>query len=210
MIVALHSCLLMVLALLLVTAIALFESFTGSVSGAILTGAGIAPVWNGIAGFNVPKLVASAVSSDPTSILFKLIAKIFEVVQVLLVSGIAFFAGLLAFRLFELPGNGTGRFAQGTRWLTARFYDHRLWMLSIGWFSFLMTIMLFGQIPAQFQPSIDSENSRVEIETVPGTSLAETRRIVTSVADRLPSGLRLVSASSSPVEIATEMSDEPP
>lgn len=179
------SLLLMVLALLLVTAIALFESFTGSVSGAILTMAGIAPVWKGIAGFNVPKLVAGAVSSDPTAILFKLVSKIFEVVQVLLVSGIAFFAGLLTFRLFELPGNGTGRLAEGTRWLTARFYDHRLWMLSIGWFSFLMTIMLFGQIPAQFQPSIDDENSRVEIETVPGTSLAQNRRIVTEVARRL-------------------------
>lgn len=179
------SLLLMVLALLLVTAIALFESFTGSVSGAILTGAGIAPVWKGIAGLEIPKAVAQAISSDPTSFIFKLVSKIFEIVQVLLVSGIAFFAGLMTFRLFELAGNGTSRLAEGTRWLTARFYDHRLWMLSIGWFSFLMTIMLFGQIPAQFQPSIDSENSRVEIETVPGTSLAQNRRIVNSVAERL-------------------------
>jgi multidrug efflux pump subunit AcrB len=179
------SLLMVVLVLLLVTALALFESFTGSVSGAITEAAGVAPLWKGIAGFNVPKLAASAVSSDPTGFLFKFVAKIFEVVQVLLVSAIAFFAGLAVFRLFELPASGSGRFAENARWLTARFYDHRLWMLAIGWFSFLMTIMLFGQIPAQFQPSIDSENSRVEIETVPGTSLAQTRRIVNSVAELL-------------------------
>jgi multidrug efflux pump subunit AcrB len=69
--------------------------------------------------------------------------------------------------------------------MTARFYDHRIWMLGIGWFSLLVTILLFGQIPGQFQPTIDDENSRVEIEMVPGTTLAETKRVVNTVADRL-------------------------
>jgi multidrug efflux pump subunit AcrB len=177
--------LLTLIALLLVTAITLFETFSGSVSGAIAGGMGAAPPWKGIAGLEVPKQVAMAVSSDSNGFLYKLVAKIFEIVQVLLVSGLAFFAGLLTFRLIETPANGSGRFAEGVRWMTARFYDHRIWMLGIGWFSFLMTIMLFGQIPAQFQPTIDDENSRVEIETVPGTTLAETKRIVNSVAARL-------------------------
>ncbi|MFM7350189.1 MAG: efflux RND transporter permease subunit, partial [Erythrobacter sp.] len=80
---------------------------------------------------------------------------------------------------------GSGRFAHSLRWLTARFYDHRLWMLGIGWFSFLVTILLFGQIPGQFQPDIDQDNLQVQIEMVPGTTLAETKRAVNAVADEL-------------------------
>ena len=142
-------------------------------------------VFGPLAELDIPKQVASAVSSDSNGFAYKLTAKIFEIVQVLLVSILAFLAGLLAFRLIALPGRGSGRFAQGVRWMTARFYDHRVWMLAIGWFSFLVTILLFGQIPGQFQPTIDDENSRVEIEMVPGTTLAETKRIVNAVADRL-------------------------
>ncbi|MEQ8771250.1 MAG: efflux RND transporter permease subunit, partial [Erythrobacter sp.] len=89
------------------------------------------------------------------------------------------------FRLVELAGNAGGRFGDGMRYLTARFYDHRVWMLGVGWFSLLVTILLFGQIPGQFQPTIDDENSQVQIETVPGTTLEETKRIVNTVADRI-------------------------
>jgi len=159
--------LLTVIVLLAVTAATLFGSFTL------------------ISGLDIPKQVASAVSSDTNGFVYKFVAKIFDIVQVLLVSGLSFLAGWLTFKLIELPAKGAGRFAQATRWMTARFYDHRVWMLAIGWFSFLMTILLFGQTPPQFQPSIDDENSRVEIETVPGTTLAETKRIVNGVAERL-------------------------
>jgi multidrug efflux pump subunit AcrB len=78
-----------------------------------------------------------------------------------------------------------GRNPLAVNWMTARFYDHRIWMLGVGWFSFLITIVLFGQVPGQFQPSIDDENSRVEIEMVPGTTLADTKRVVNTVAARL-------------------------
>ncbi len=177
--------LLTVIALLLATALTLFESFSGSISAMIAEGMGVAPPWKGIAGLEIPKAVASAVSSDSNGFLYKLVFKIFDIVQVLLVSGLSLLAGWLTFKLIELPADGTSRFAQGVRWMTARFYDHRVWMLSIGWFSFLITILLFGQTPPQFQPTIDDENSRVEIETVPGTTLAETKRIVNGVAERL-------------------------
>ena len=177
--------LLTVIALLLATALTLFESFSGSISAMIAEGMGVAPPWKGIAGLEIPKAVASAVSSDSNGFLYKLVFKIFDIVQVLLVSGLSLLAGWLTFKLIELPADGTSRFAQGVRWMTARFYDHRVWMLSIGWFSFLITIVLFGQTPPQFQPTIDDENSRVEIETVPGTTLAETKRIVNGVAERL-------------------------
>jgi multidrug efflux pump subunit AcrB len=133
----------------------------------------------------IPKAVATAVSSDNTALAHKLVAKLFDVVQLLLVSGLSLLAGWLTFKLIERPAAGDSRFAHATRWLTARFYDHRVWMLAIGWFSFLVSILLFGQTPPQFQPTIDTENSRVEIEMVPGTTLAEAKRIVNGVANRL-------------------------
>jgi len=167
--------LLAVILLLAVPAAVMFELFSGSLTGA----------WKGLIGLDVHKQIATAVSSDNSTFAHKLVAKIFEIVIVLLVSGLSFLAGLLVFRAVELPAGGSGRFAQVARWMTARFYDHRVWMLGVGWFSFLITIVLFGQAPAQFQPSIDDENSRVEIEMVPGTTLAETKRIVNDVANRL-------------------------
>ena len=177
--------LLTVITLLVVPALAMFEVFSGSISTMIAEGVGSAPLWKGLIGLEVHKVIATAVSADSNGFVHKLVAKIFEVVLVLTTSAASFFAGLLAFRAIELFANGSGRFAQGARWMTARFYDHRVWMLGVGWFSFLVTILLFGQTPPQFQPSIDTENSRVEIEMVPGTTLAETKRVVNQVADRL-------------------------
>lgn len=174
--VAYSAALLVAVAVLLgVTGVAMFELFSGSATG----------LWKGIAGFDIPKLVATAVSNDTYGTLHKVVNKIFEVAQLLLVSGLTLLVGLLAFKLIELPANGRGRFAGSTQYLTARFYDHRIWMLGVGWFSLLVTILLFGQLPPQFQPSIDSENSRVEIEMVPGTTLAEAKRMVNGVAARL-------------------------
>jgi multidrug efflux pump subunit AcrB len=167
--------LLMVLVLLIVPAATMFEIFSGSLSGQ----------WKGLIGLDVHKQIATAVSSDSNSLVHKLVTKLFEIVIVLLVSGLSFIAGLLAFRLIELPAGGSGRLAHGARWMTARVYDHRVWMLGMGWFSLLVTILLLGQIPSQFQPTIDDENSRVEIETVPGTTLLETKRVVNEVANRL-------------------------
>ncbi len=177
--------LLTVIAMLVVTAAAMFELFSGSVSAQIAQGFGARPPWMGLAGLNVPTQVANAVSTETTDTAHKLVAKVFEVVLVLLVSGLSLLAGWLTFKAIELPAGGSGRFAHGTRWMTARFYDHRIWMLGIGWFSLLVTILLFGQIPGQFQPTIDDENSRVEIEMVPGTTLDQTKRVVNSVAARL-------------------------
>ncbi|PKP67094.1 MAG: transporter, partial [Alphaproteobacteria bacterium HGW-Alphaproteobacteria-9] len=167
--------LLTVIALLIVPALTLFELFSGSITGA----------WKGLIGLDVHKQIAAVVSSDTNGFANKLVSKIFEIVIVLLVSSLSFLSGWLTFKAIELPAGGSSRIAQGTRWMTARFYDHRVWMLAAGWFSFLITIVLFIQTPPQFQPSIDTENSRVEIEMVPGTTLAETKRIVNGVAERL-------------------------
>lgn len=177
--------LLTVLALLIVPALVMFEVFSGSVSASIAAGAGGAPPWKGLIGLEVHKQIATAVSADTNTFIHFLVAKVFEVVIVLTASVLSFLSGYFMFRLIELAAGGSSRFARSTRWMTARFYDHRIWMLGVGWFSFLITIVLFGQAPAQFQPSIDDENSRVEIEMVPGTTLADTKRVVNTVAARL-------------------------
>jgi multidrug efflux pump subunit AcrB len=158
---------LMVLTMLGVTALAMFKSFD--------------LIWS----LNLPKQIATAVSADSYGLAHKTVAKLFEVLQLLIVSVLSLLAGIAVFKLIEWPARGSGRVAHGTRYLTARFYDHRLWMLGVGWFSLLVTILLFGQLPPQFQPTIDSENSRVEIEMVPGTTLAEAKRLVNGVAARL-------------------------
>ncbi|WP_086606947.1 efflux RND transporter permease subunit [Erythrobacter donghaensis] len=177
--------LLVVLVLLIVPALTMFELASGAVSGAIAEGAGVAPPWKGLLGLDVHKQIAAAVESDTNAAANWLVAKLFEVVLVLLVSLLSFLAAFVTFKAIEAPSGGDSRVAQSLRWMTARFYDHRIWMVGIGWFSFLVTILLFGQIPGQFQPTIDDENSRVEIEMVPGTTLAQTKRVVNSVAARL-------------------------
>ncbi len=179
------SLLLAVIVLLIVPALAMFELASGSISAMVAEGMGAAPPWKGLIGLDVHKQIATVVSADPNTTAHKIVAKVFEVVIVLLVSLLSFFATFAAFKAIEAPAGGDSKFARGTRWMTARFYDHRIWMLGIGWFSLLVTILLFGQIPGQFQPTIDDENSRVEIEMVPGTTLAETKRVVNTVADRL-------------------------
>ena len=141
--------------------------------------------FNLINGLGLPKTIAGAVSSDSNSFAFFLVAKIFEVTQMLLVSLLSLAALVLTFKLIELPARGSGGFAHHQRWLTARFYDHRLWMLGIGWFSFLVTILLFGQIPGQFQPTVNDENLQVQVELVPGTTLADAKRVVNSVSAEL-------------------------
>ncbi|UAB78526.1 efflux RND transporter permease subunit [Erythrobacter sp. SCSIO 43205] len=160
--------LLVTILLLAVTAVALFMGF------------------NAISGIGIPDALASAVTDDKFSMLHFLISKAFEIVQLLLASLLALLAGLGVFKLIEFLGN-IGRSKPGaTTYLTARFYDHRIWMLAIGWFSFLVTMLLFGQIPPQFQPTIDDENSAVEIEMVPGTTLASTK----VVSDKVDAILR--------------------
>ena len=64
----------------------------------------------------------------------------------------------------------------------ARFRDHRLWMLGIGFGSFLMTAVLFMTIPQEFFPTGDSNFSRVSIEMVPGTTLQQTEQVADEVA----------------------------
>ena len=169
--------------LLAVTGAAMFEVFDGSVSAALLQSFGAGPLWSGLAGLEIPSAVASAVSDDSNSTLYFFVSKLFDVVILLSVSIAAFAAGWGVFKLCELPAGTHTRYAQSTQYLTARFYDHRVWMLGIGWFSLLVTVLLFAQLPEQFQPNADNNRSTVNIELVPGATLERTKAVVDQVAD---------------------------
>ena len=59
---------------------------------------------------------------------------------------------------------------------------HRRWMMGLGLFSFLLTVALFYVIPKQFFPTTNVDFSRVNVEMVPGTTLAQTDNVIQNVA----------------------------
>ncbi|MDG6079522.1 efflux RND transporter permease subunit [Erythrobacter litoralis] len=71
----------------------------------------------------------------------------------------------------------------------ARLRDHRVWMLGIGIAALILTGMIGAALPGQFFPDTDGESSRVRIEMVPGTTLAQTEAVsdrVTAIVNEDP------------------------
>ncbi len=68
------------------------------------------------------------------------------------------------------------------RKFVALFLDHRIWMMGVGMLAFALTVVLFMITPAQFQPTINEDNSRIQIEMVPGTTLEQTEVVADRVA----------------------------
>ncbi|MCP3734335.1 efflux RND transporter permease subunit [Sphingomonas sp. RP10(2022)] len=69
--------------------------------------------------------------------------------------------------------------------ITSRWRDHRMWVMGLGFASFVLTLVMFGVVPMQFQPPQNNDDSTATIEMVPGTTLAQTDAVVTRVADLL-------------------------
>jgi len=67
------------------------------------------------------------------------------------------------------------------RW-RARFRDHRVWIMGIGFMSFVATIGMFMVLPSQFFPTTNSDFSRVRIEMLPGTTIRQTEVVADRVA----------------------------
>ena len=107
-----------------------------------------------------------------------------------LISGITagfFAAWLLVEVISRVVGAVDGRFALWYAYRSGRFkargYDHRIWMMGVGLIAFGLTVILFAITPAQFQPTINEDNSRIQIEVVPGTTLEQTEKIADRVSD---------------------------
>ncbi|WP_298306292.1 efflux RND transporter permease subunit [uncultured Erythrobacter sp.] len=142
-------------------------------------------LWGVVGEVGLHGKIAGLVSSDQYGFVFKTVAKIFEVVQLLCVTFIGGIATWLTLKFLELFAGFGSRFRESMRYLTARFHDHRVWMLGMGWMSLLVTLVLFGSVPGQFQPDINDSNAEIAVEMVPGTTLAGTKRVVDQVADVL-------------------------
>ena len=139
-----------------------------------------------IGGFGLAEMAGSAVASSPESLAGKFYNRLIGVIQLVIAGVLTFAAGWLLLKLLGFVSGLFGRrMGEVWRYLEARFYDHRVWMLMIGYFSLLLTIQLFMQVPAQFQPQVNSDNSQVQIEMVPGTTLEDTERVADRVAAML-------------------------
>jgi multidrug efflux pump subunit AcrB len=82
----------------------------------------------------------------------------------------------------------------------ALFVDHRVWTLSFGFLAFGATLVAFGTLPMTFQPSTNTDFSQVKIETVPGSTLAQTTAITRKVADMLAQDKDVVEAAFADIE----------
>ena len=98
--------------------------------------------------------------------------------------GAAFVAVKVLGLLIGLAGGGVARYHEyfAGRW-KARFRDHRMLVMGIGFFSFLATVGMFMSLPSQFFPTTNSDFSRLRIEMLPGTTIEQTEEVADQVAD---------------------------
>jgi multidrug efflux pump subunit AcrB len=100
---------------------------------------------------------------------------------------LAMVAGYVAVKLLgagiRATSGGAARYHDyfANRW-EARFRDHRIWILGIGFLSFVATIGMFMSLPSQFFPTTNSDYSRVRIEMLPGTTIEQTETVSGQVA----------------------------
>lgn len=64
----------------------------------------------------------------------------------------------------------------------ARLFDHRVWIVGIGFGAFAWSILLFATLPQQFQPTTNSDFSQVKYELPPGSTLAQSEHISNQIA----------------------------
>ncbi|WP_422060441.1 efflux RND transporter permease subunit [Sphingopyxis sp.] len=67
----------------------------------------------------------------------------------------------------------------------ARLFDHRVWIVGIGFLAFATSIVLFMVLPQQFQPTINSDYSQISYELPPGSTLAQSEHISNQINDIL-------------------------
>ncbi|MEE1878150.1 efflux RND transporter permease subunit [Altererythrobacter litoralis] len=152
----------------------------------IAPGAVVFGLWNVLSGAEIHNMPVTAIGLDAGQGVGFIIGRILMIVELALVTAVGFLSVLAILRLLRIVTRLFGaRLAATWRWMEARFLDHRVWMLGIGYFSFLLTILLFMSLPFQFDPEVDDDNSQVEVEMVPGTTLATTKQVAGEVTKLL-------------------------
>ncbi|WP_041391685.1 efflux RND transporter permease subunit [Sphingobium sp. SYK-6] len=92
------------------------------------------------------------------------------------------YMGLLAWALDDRRAKAYASGGGFGRRITAKFLDHRLWMMGFGLGAFVLTIVLLMTMPQQFEPNQDNDFSRINIEMVPGTTLRQSEAVADRVA----------------------------
>jgi multidrug efflux pump subunit AcrB len=87
-------------------------------------------------------------------------------------------------------GPWMGKYLNLLKWSLA----HRWWTVGGGGVALIATGLVFSQLPFTFFPDIDQDYSTVRIEQVPGTTLAETRRLTEQVQTMLSAEKDVVAA----------------
>ncbi len=132
----------------------------------------------GAIGILVYGLLASLIPSDFLRAILSLICGIVagSFAALLLVEIIKRVVGVIGGRFTLWYAYRSGRFR-------ARGHDHRIWMMATGVLAFGLTVILFAITPTEFQPKTDEDNSRIQIEVVPGTTLEQTEKIADRVSN---------------------------
>ncbi|MBA3897175.1 MAG: efflux RND transporter permease subunit, partial [Sphingomonadaceae bacterium] len=94
------------------------------------------------------------------------------------------YMGLLRWSL-DKGARVRARAAGGWRRRLALFADHRMWIVGIGGLSFVLTVLAFWGIPLTFQPTVNTDYSRVRIELTPGATLKQTEAVTDRVRETL-------------------------
>ena len=151
-----------------------------------IAGVGTIGSFNALEELAIPATVAGAITGEERGFVWSLIARPLQILQLAVAVGVGLLLclGFLVIVRFLARAMG-GRPHDRWQYLHARFYDHRVWMLALGWFSFMLTILLFMQTPFQFQPDTDESNSEIAVEMVPGTTLETTHRVTDQISDLL-------------------------
>ncbi len=154
----------------------------------LIIGSGVVvfSLWNVLSGQEIHNMPVDAIGLDSAQGVGFIIARILMIFELALVTAVGFLTVLAILRIFRFATRLFGaQIASTWQWIEARFLDHRVWMLGIGYFSFLLTILLFMNLPFQFDPEVDDDNSQVEVEMVPGTTLATTKQVAGEVTKLL-------------------------
>ena len=117
-----------------------------------------------------------------TAMYFMLKTPVEAILTYLVVSLLAILFGALAWFI----GMRASGFTNWTRFMVqrawARLFDHRVWIVGVGFLSLAMSVVLLMILPQQFQPTINSDYSQIRYELPPGSTLAQSEHISNQIS----------------------------
>ncbi len=82
-------------------------------------------------------------------------------------------------------GVARARAKGGIRRVFARVFDHRFYIVLVSLGALIATVVVFAQLPQEFQPQQDNDRSTVTIDMPPGSTLEQSEAVTTRVANLL-------------------------